>query len=407
MSLTRSPNVSRRGPGRPSTRNMSTRQNPVSELSQQNSVAPTQNSEENSSMAPRLPPRSPSPRVRSRSVPIRSVTSPRNISFQIPTFTQTLSNPQQNMDTIPGPSTRPDTIIIPGTHIPPPPQCEQQAYNQNTAANVPLIDLRAMVRAIRSLDVPRPTFAGLDHEDPHAFLTQCETFLIDSAMDAAHWSRMVETYLTDEAAKWFTVYKNLSLPWTKFRSLLIQHFAGNSALNKLHVKLYAVKQGDRDPVGVFLQRKYLLALRLLPEATEEQHVSLLLESIKPSIKKILRAATLDSFETLFERAVQAEADEAEENLSKNRTTVPNQKTTAPAVQSSRAVPVSQGSSPAEQRPLPQCHYCPGLHFHRNCPVILAPPPRALLAHPNLKRVIFRSQLPTSNPYMFRNTGGHC
>ena len=113
--------------------------------------------------------------------------------------------------------------------------------------------------------------------------------------------------------KWFEIYKNLSLPRAKFRSLLTQHYAGTCTLNKLHVKLYASKQDEKKLVGVFLQKKYLLALRHLLQASEEQIVSFLLESLKPPIKKILRAATLQSFEDLFERAVQAEIDELEEN----------------------------------------------------------------------------------------------
>ena len=179
------------------------------------------------------------------------------------------------------------------------------------AAHVPVAELHTLLQAIGAPKPPGPTFAGLDHEDPMVFIRKCENFFAAAAIDPVDWTEVVIKYLTDSAAKWFEVYKDLSLPWTKYQSLITQRYAGTSAINRLQVKLYAVKQNDKEQVGVFLQRKYKLALRLLPDAPEEQIVSLLLESIKPSLKKILRAATLTSFEDLFERAVQAETDDAE------------------------------------------------------------------------------------------------
>ena len=54
-------------------------------------------------------------------------------------------------------------------------------------------------------------------------------------------------------------------------------------------------QQEKELVGLFLQRKYLLAKRLRPNDTEEDFVSLILETIKPSIRKILRAANPTTF----------------------------------------------------------------------------------------------------------------
>lgn len=90
---------------------------------------------------------------------------------------------------------------------------------------------------------------------------------------------MVTKLLTEKAAKWYEVYRNLSLTWAKFPSLLVQQFAEVLALNKLHIKLYAAKQEEKEAVGVFSRKKYMIALRLLPQATEGQTVALLLEAI--------------------------------------------------------------------------------------------------------------------------------
>lgn len=230
-----------------------------------------------------------------------------------------------------------------------------------------MADWRALIRAFRTPDVPVPTFAGMDHEDPEEFLDCCERYFSEASIDISLWSRMVTKSLTERASKWYEAYKNLSLPWGKFKNLLIQHFAGISALNKLHIKLYATKQEEKEAVGIFLQKKYLLALRLLPQAPETQIVALLLEALKPSIKKILRAATISTFEDLVERAVQAETDEAEENPRKATRDAAQSKTTTAAQLPNNASAAPTGNA----RPPPQCHYCPGQHFHRDCPIIRA------------------------------------
>lgn len=211
-------------------------------------------------------------------------------------------------------------------------------------------------------------FAGMDHEDPQTFLSQCEQYFTNAAIEPAVWSRMVTTCLMERAAKWYELYHGLALPWSKFSALIKQHFAGVAALNKLQIKLYAAKQEEKEAVGVFLQKKYLLALRMLPTADEEQITSLLLESLKPSIRKVLRAAKISTFEDLVERALQAEADEADEATRK-----PSASRAAPAA----AQPGNLVSATTAPRSPPQCHYCPGRHFHRDCPILKTRQPDAI------------------------------
>lgn len=363
---------------------MATRNNPVSESRPQDSVAPDniQTTEQGPQERPTTPP--PAYTVASTVVPARTTAhaASRGRSRSLPRSNRPAQRvlfhePAEEFEPVPGPSSRPDPIFVP--RVPTPPATATRARTvppppEGTALQAPpsgaaMTDWRALIRALRTPDVPHPTFAGLDHEDPDTFLSQCEHFFTEAAIEPSLWSRMVAKSLTDKAAKWYELYRNLSLPWAKFRALLKQHFAGVSALNKLHVKLYANKQEEKEAVGVFLQRKYLLALRLLPTTPEAQIVSLLLETIKPSIKKVLRAATIDSFEDLVERAVQAETDEAEETLRKpatahNKSPINTQQPTA-------------RESTTAPRPPPQCHYCPGRHFHRDCPILKTRQPDAI------------------------------
>ena len=158
---------------------------------------------------------------------------------------------------------------------PPPPI---RPVEQVATINLPpptLADWRGVVRALRTPETPRPTFAGLDHEDPLNFLNECKTYFTESSVTPQQWTRLVAKSLTDNAAKWWDLYKNLSLPWAKFRDLLIQHYAGKTTLMRLQAKLYSSKQSEKEPVGIFLQQKYLLALRLRPEAPEAGILALL------------------------------------------------------------------------------------------------------------------------------------
>ena len=127
----------------------------------------------------------------------------------------------------------------------------------------------------------------------------------------------------------------------------------------LHAKLYSRKQSDKEGASVFLQQKYLLAQRLIPEAPEEEIVAILLESLRPSIRRVIRAASARSFEDFLDRAVDAEADEAEEHPRRE------QKREEPKPRTTIQTP----NEPERRRNGPPCEYCPGFHFHRDCPVI--------------------------------------
>ena len=134
--------------------------------------------------------------------------------------------------------------------------------------NQSLTDWRLLIRALWTPEVPLPTFTGLDNEEPNAFLNECEEFFRQAAIDPSQWTRMINKSLKEPASKWWEVYKSLNLLWAKFRDMLIQCFAGTTTLMRLHAKICSSKQQEKESVGVFLQQKYLLALRLQPEMPE-------------------------------------------------------------------------------------------------------------------------------------------
>ena len=133
---------------------------------------------------------------------------------------------------------------------------------------------------------------------------------------------------------------------------------------RLQAQLYSKKQTEKEPVAVFLQQKFLLALRLLPEAAEEEIVPILLESLRPSIKRVIRAASPRTIAELFNRATEAEADEAEEHP-RRETKKEELKTKLPETTQIK----SQLGFTASAQNLPRCRFCPERHFHKDCPTL--------------------------------------
>ena len=140
------------------------------------------------------------------------------------------------------------------------------------------------------------------------FNLQLPSLILPAAIQSlSQWTRTTGKALQDTAAKWWSAYKSFNLPWEEFCELFTNKFAGTGTILRLRTQLYSTKHQEREPVGIFLQKKYLLANRLRPGDTEEELVSLMLETIKPSIRRVIRSA----FTVLVNRANQVEADDIE------------------------------------------------------------------------------------------------
>ena len=228
-----------------------------------------------------------------------------------------------------------------------------------------IADWTSILRAIRAPPLELPSFSGHDYEDPDAFLRKSELFFAQTATEPSQWSRLAGRALKEPASKWWELYKPLSLPWNKFREILRQKYGSHSTLMRLNAQLYSRKQTDKESVAIFLQQKYLLALRLLPDTAEEDIVRILLESLRPSIRRVIRAASPQTFGDLMERAVEAEMDESEDQPRKE----PKREEPRKAPTATAALAVT--TEPERRRNASPCNYCPGFHFHRDCPTFKA------------------------------------
>ena len=139
---------------------------------------------------------------------------------------------------------------IADNNIPPagnPPPVQEPASQQTRLAPQPsLDDWRQLLRALVRNNVELPEFAGRDHEDPEVFLRGClESFEVNQTEEHAR-VRLASRSLKDDATRWWAVYSNLNISWTKFCELLRNRYALRNVVMCLSAS-YSGKASARVP----------------------------------------------------------------------------------------------------------------------------------------------------------------
>lgn len=216
----------------------------------------------------------------------------------------------------------------------------------------------SLIRAFQAPPPPFPEFSGLDHEDPQKFLVNCERYFSQAQTDENQKTQLLVKGFRGEAQKWWNLFKDLSLSWVDFKDSFNRKYCSPTALMRLQASLYSQKQGDREPVAIFLQQKYLLSQRLVPSMAQPDLTILLMESLKPTLRRLVRPTAPKSFSELMEASILAEQDEADCTPRK-------------PVSTKEEVPKKVTPEPSTSKPsqLPQCRFCPERHYHRDCPVL--------------------------------------
>ena len=223
-------------------------------------------------------------------------------------------------------------------------------------------DWLSLIRAFQSPAPPMPEYSGRNHEDPQKFLNDCERHFSQARMDPGIWTQMVEKGLKGQAQTWWASFRGLSFSWEKFKEQLLAKFNSVTAIMQLQATLYSRRQGEKEAVAVFLQEQYLLAQRLCPTMTDVQVTTLLLEAIKPTLRRLIRARNPVTFATLLDYATQAERDEAD--------CAPRKETSKK--EDAKSQPIQEaGQRQSNERSLPPCRFCPDRHLHKDCPVLAA------------------------------------
>ena len=232
-----------------------------------------------------------------------------------------------------------------------PPQMQNPAYLNNQPPYANWQALQAIFNTVAIPARPLPEYHGRDYEDPVIFVTQMEQYFQIQGVPAEQRINLTSQALKDGAENWWDIYRGLPYEWARFRELFLQKFNSATIIGRLTSQLYSQKQGDKEPVCLFLQKKYLLFQRLQPHAPVETRVATLLELLRPSIQRGIRASHPADFDTLMTRAVEAEFDESEATPYPKKVERP-----------------LEASGPPPSRKLPQCWHCPEKHFNRDCPV---------------------------------------
>ena len=230
----------------PPPRTMSTRQSakaPTSGSGEQNPVAPntTRNQEEDEDLAPSRRSISPPSGRCSRSAPhsnkntahvvflqpeVLTRQDRQQVSHIAPVVQQTTNQPNLSQRSPANDAPAPETIAAQNVTA-------NLEGPINHAINSLPIDWTSLIRAIRAPLPTLPTFTGQDHEDPDAFLRECEEHFTQSATEPSQWTRLAGKSLGESAAKWWEMYKSLSLTWYKFREVMLQRYASASTLMRL------------------------------------------------------------------------------------------------------------------------------------------------------------------------------
>jgi hypothetical protein len=138
-----------------------------------------------------------------------------------------------------------------------------------------MIDIETFETLWRRLSPPTveevcllPTFAGLDHEDPKKFITECKNILANS--NPAYWRDQIAAQFRLEPARWWSYEAPYAPSLHDLEQALIKRYENFEILTKLRMKFYGITQAVGEPADAFITKKKLLATRIAPHITKAE-----------------------------------------------------------------------------------------------------------------------------------------
>lgn len=161
----------------------------------------------------------------------------------------------------------------------------------------------------RQPNYPLPEYHGHDFEDPREFARKLNRhFAQANITDEYEKVAIANKQLKGDAARWYSLYRDLPLDYASFLQRLNNKFNTTSVLAAARSKLYGEAQEDQEPVSLFVTRKMTLFSRLDPLIPEGMMVDTIVEQLLPEIRSRLRAYTCHDAEDLITVATQIESD---------------------------------------------------------------------------------------------------
>jgi hypothetical protein len=224
-------------------------------------------------------------------------------------------------------------------------------------------------------------------ENPETFIEDCEATFPRSFDDRIK-TQLASHRLRGEAATWWSRNRTCTTTWDSFKNLLQGEFNNKELIAFLRSQLYGEKQQQHEDARNFIQYRRQIALRLNPAATEESIIQAVLQTVHPSIKGSLIMGTFhtvqemaacagrlqDNYNALQQEKI-ANASWRQRNISRQTDRMDPRPPPAPLPRTiHRIQPPNHGDTYDQDkwptRPsasLPQSRFCPGRHWHRDCP----------------------------------------
>lgn len=224
-----------------------------------------------------------------------------------------------------------------------------------------------------------PEFAGRIHQDPKQFLEQFKKYAQEAAIPVDSWVRTAEQQLRETA---LTNYqedygRDAEYTWAEFQAYIEDRYDDYRTRNTARELLYASDQKGEN-ARRFIRQKQLLARRICPEAPVGELVEMVIDQLHPDLRFGVRVRNPRTWEELTSAADALDRDLRHQRqraapTPAPRTATPAPRTAAPAP--ARPQPAA-GSRPQRDRQPPLCAFCPGRHWHRDCPERQGNGPRA-------------------------------
>ncbi|CAG9769983.1 unnamed protein product [Ceutorhynchus assimilis] len=213
---------------------------------------------------------------------------------------------------------------------------------------------------------PRPSFNGLEFENPSNFITKLEEYFNENNTSTEDKVEIAAQCLKNQASKWFQVYRNANLSWDMFKSLFHEKFNSMQTLAQLTSQLYGSHQQPNELCSIFISRKQGLFYRLLPNNPESLLVNMLIEQFQPDIRSRIRGLTFNTIQQLSQTVTTIENDLSQIPKYQNPK---SQSTNSNMANQDRQHPRMERNLNQSQaiKPPSRCRYCNEWHFHSECP----------------------------------------
>lgn len=202
-----------------------------------------------------------------------------------------------------------------------------------------------------------PKFSGRIHEDPEHFIEKFEAHLEDIGLAEEDFLEHLKDNLTGDARKWFEPFTNLNMYWLTFKRRFLEHFDGPDARARLNINLLTDRQEAQEPGRDFVARKMALARRC-PVESFAHLIQTTISLMRPDYRFALAQREIMTFDNLLDFVTvldNAKPDTRPQSAPRRAAPPPS----SPAIPSTSRLPPDP----------PPCRYCPGKHWHRDCPVI--------------------------------------